>query len=346
MPEGTGMNKSWWSRPENKGAIIPLAIAAGAVIMFGSAIGAFIVQALTNMIETGIMVGAILTLVIFHKEAWYIYRGVIRWLMHFFIEMDPIGIRKTYREEMQKRLDEFDSAVQGLNTTARELNSAINKNQAEIEHQKSIFTAAIKNPTAQNNIQKGVAARQVDRLTGYMTRWANSLKQVKFLIATLTQFRTLCDAQIQDLTNDIQAQELDLKVAKSTKKGVRGAWAILRKSGKDADMDAEASAVIQQQYDSALGEMDHLLDITKDMMATSNLEDEAAVEKMTKMLTDWSSKNGSVAFGGKDASMTKADIIQQAAQEASKDTPTPILDKIVLSKGGDDETYAALLGGR
>lgn len=343
MPDGVGTGKSWWSRPENKGALVPLAIAAGAIIVFGSAIGSFIVQALTNMLETAAMVGVFLTLAIFHKEAWYIYRGVIRWFMHFFIEMDPIGIRKTYREEMQKRLDEFDSAVQGLNTTARELNTAICKNQSEIEHQKNIFAAAIKNPTPQNNIQKGVAARQADRLTGYVNRWANSLKQVKFLIATLTQFRTLCDAQIQDLTNDIQAQELDLKVAKSTKKGVRGAWAILRKSGKDADMDAEASQVIQQQYDSALGEMDHLLDITKDMMATSNLEDEAAVEKMTKMLSDWSSKNGTVTFGGKDAAMTKADIIQQAAQEAAKEGPTPILDHIIKSAGGDDETYAALM---
>jgi hypothetical protein len=90
---------------------------------------------------------------------------------------------------------------------------------------------------------------------------------------------------------------------------------ILKGLPNEQEMYDQSLEVLEQQYSNAIGEVEHFLDMTKDIVATADLQDGADTSKALKLLDDWQKKNSGMVLGNSETGQTKATIIDDARKQ-------------------------------
>ncbi|HMR44037.1 MAG TPA: hypothetical protein PKC40_09395, partial [Saprospiraceae bacterium] len=94
--------KSFWQRPEGiTGLIFLIAVVAGGGFLLYSILPTLLVLAQNTLYLAGMLLalGAIVYMVLDPKMrnlVWYMYKSVMRWVTGIFVQIDPIGILKSY----------------------------------------------------------------------------------------------------------------------------------------------------------------------------------------------------------------------------------------------------------
>ena len=101
--------KSFWQKPEG---------VTGALFMGGLLIGGgyllvrslpLLIGLLNNVLALSVMLlvlAAIIYMVLDPKMrnlVWYMYKSIMRWITGIFIQIDPIGILKSYVEDLERQ---------------------------------------------------------------------------------------------------------------------------------------------------------------------------------------------------------------------------------------------------
>jgi hypothetical protein len=317
--------KGFLSRPEGKvGLVVPVVSLVLVIYFFGSAIGDFIVNAVDNIFHL-IIVGtasvALLWMLFdskFRTLVFYLYRSLMRWITSMFIDIDPIGVLKTYKERLKGKLDEMDQSIQALDSQKVKVERIIRGNDGKIRASMELVAQAIKKGDERT---KGLEGKQATRLSDQNVRLGGDFNRIRFLLEVLNRYRQLSSDTITDMEREIQVRQVERDYSRSSRNVVRAAMGIL-KGLPEKDMWDEGLDTLERQYSEAIGEVDHFLDITKDILAKADLQDGADAERAMQMLETWQTKNASVIFGGIGNQMSKKDIIQQAAKQISAPSAT------------------------
>lgn len=306
--------KSFFQRPEGKvGLIIPAIAIAVVVYIMGSEIGDFLVNALYNTIQLTIGVSVIVGLILFRKPLFYMYRSLMRFLTGIFIDIDPIGVLKTYKEQMQKKLDEMKSSLDALKGQRVKVTRLQSANATELDNEMRLVEQAVKSGDERT---KALEGRQVTRLNAMGTRFVGDLNRINLLINVMDRYYGLCQDTITDMDREIKYRQQERDYAKQSRSVVRSAMSIL-KGLPEKDMWDESMEKLEQDYTQAIGEVDGFLDVTKDILSKADLQDGADASKAMQLLDDWQKKNATVALGGQGSKVTKAEIINTAMKQLS-----------------------------
>jgi hypothetical protein len=138
--------------------------------------------------------------------------------------------------------------------------------------------------------------------------------------------------------NEIKYREEEQDEARQSRKAVGAAMSIL-KGLPEKELWDEATLKLENDYSQAIGEVENFLDVTKNILSQSDLQDGADAGKAMEMLDAWQKKNSNVALGGQGSQMTKTAIIQDAVAQIQGNAPAPLAGKPVYvsaSTGGDD----------
>ena len=339
--------KGFFSRPEGKvGLVFPVVVTAAILWFFGSSIGDFLVNAVDNIAHLIIVgVGIVLFgwLILdgqLRNLLFYLYRSLMRFITGLFIDIDPIGILKTYKERMEGKLNEMKESLDALKGQRVKVQRRETANLAELQNTYGLLQQAQKkNDTSGMNIQ----GKQVTRLEAKKTRYAEELKRLSLLITIMDRYYHLCDDTIIDMGNEIKFREEEREEAKADRGVVRGAMAIL-KGLPEKDMWDEATIKLEQDYTAAMGEVENFLDVTKNILQQSDLQDGVDTEKAMKLLDDWQNKNSGVQLGGSGNQVSKATIISEAKQLDAAPVPIsmsmsagkPMYTPVQQSAGNDE----------
>ena len=103
-------SKSFWTRPEGiTGAIFLMAGVFLLTRLVMGSIGA-LVAAFSTPLGMAAMLGALGVIFFIALDGkarnlvWYMYKSVMRWITGIFVQIDPIGILKSYVSELQSNL--------------------------------------------------------------------------------------------------------------------------------------------------------------------------------------------------------------------------------------------------
>ena len=130
--------KSFWSRPEGvTGAIFLAALifgigyitlaSLGALLSFmTTTIGAFISLMVMGTVIFMALDGKTRTLVS------YMYKSAMRWITGLFVQIDPIGILKSYVEDLKSNLTKMNRQIAQLRGQMHKLQEIILNNKKEI----------------------------------------------------------------------------------------------------------------------------------------------------------------------------------------------------------------------
>ncbi len=301
MPDTSSTpSSSWLDKAENKvtltGIIFPMLVIGliwFLVSFFGGHPGDLISHAFDNLqhiIISGIISFALLFVVTDEKLRaliYYIYRSIMRAITNQFANIDPIGIRETFVERLQEKLNQFEAGLRNIRSQNIKTKQEFDKNADSIKNEYALAGQAKKalekgDLTAQGRL--AVVSNDIRRLEVLDKDYSNTLVLYADLTSRMSRNREICKNKIEDLQNDIVFRKKRLEFSKATNSMVAGARAILRGMPAEQEMYDKAGDVLDTDFTNSLGNLEDFLDATKDITATADLQDAANVQRVLDRL--------------------------------------------------------------
>ena len=113
--------KGFWDRPEGvTGGLFMAAIVLGGGYLLYKALPTLISLAENTLYLAGILaaLAGLIYVVLDPKMrnlVWYMYKSVMRWVTGLFVQLDPIGILKSYIEDLKDNLGSMNTQISKLN---------------------------------------------------------------------------------------------------------------------------------------------------------------------------------------------------------------------------------------
>lgn len=348
LPDQPGKKKSFWSRPEGKTALVINGLIAIPIIYYWGLIVPFLLKAATDTLHLMVVCGIIAAILYvafdsnFRRFAWYLYRAMMRKITGMFVEMDPIGILKTYMEKVKGKKEELDTAIGEIRGQRIKLERTYESNKNDYEGslrniqsaQKTIQTSSNEAHIRQAKQVNQVESRHVVRLEGILKQQQEQLKRYEFVIEVLKRYSEICDVTILDMDNEIRIREQEREQARSFNKGMSAAFGILKGLPGDQEMYDMSIETLERQYSQQIGEVENFLEITRGIITQADFSDMSATSKAMQLLEDWESKNEDLQLGGK----TKKQILQIASTGSNVITGTG-KQSVPVGKKSDFEDF-------
>ena len=163
-----GKPKSFIQRPEGKaGLLVGAGILVGAGYLLYKALPFLIELAQNTLYLAGmiIVLGALLYMVFDPKMRsliWYMYKSVMRTITGWFVQIDPIGILKSYVEDLEDNLRKMGTQIGNLKGQMRKLQNIMDENKASIDMNLKMASKAKEMDKDQHMI---LSSRKAARLT-------------------------------------------------------------------------------------------------------------------------------------------------------------------------------------
>lgn len=294
------------------------------IYLMGGSVGDYMVSAADNMLHLAIIGGILLfiiaALVDPKKRAWYLFRSLVRWMTSMFIELDPIGIRKSYCERVQAKYEKFTEAVATLRGQLIIAQRKALQNSQELTQQTQLFHAAA---SRGDQRQEVLISKDIKRKEALKSQYDNSIASLTKIQKVVVRYQEICADTVTDLQADIKFRQEQQALTQSTRSITGGIKAILQ-GLPEKDMYDEAGDVLDNQYDQTIGEFDNVLDMTKGILTNADLSDDAALQAA---LSKFEGSNSGAIVG----KTTKAEVLRQISDTgtmpvATTSTPTDYSD--------------------
>ena len=149
--------KSFWKKPEGITGLLFLAAIIGGVGFLAFALPwATILANTAYMVATIAALGVLIYMVLDPKMrnlVFYGYKSIMRVITGAFVQIDPIGILKTYVEELQNNLRKMNKQISQLRAQMHKLKELIVNNEREIKNNLQIAGKA-KETNKRNSTKK------------------------------------------------------------------------------------------------------------------------------------------------------------------------------------------------
>ena len=132
--------KNFWERPEGlTGGLFMAAIVLGGGYLLYQALPTLITLASNTLYLAGLLaaLAGVIYMVLDPKMrnlVWYIYKSIMRSITGVFVQIDPIGILKSYIEDLKDNLGKMNSQISNLKGQMYKLGEMIKQNNANIKN--------------------------------------------------------------------------------------------------------------------------------------------------------------------------------------------------------------------
>ncbi len=311
----TTKGKSFWQRPEGvTGAIFLAGLAIGGafiVTTFGAAIAAALTT--TIGIAVALMVLAAIVYMVLDSRmrnlVWYMYKSVMRWVTGLFVQIDPIGILKSYIDDLKDNLRKMNKQVSKLRGQMHKLRELIVNNKKQIE---SDLTLASKAKAKNKQAMMILKSRKAGRLKESNMRLEDLYRKMEVLYRVLTKMYENSEILMEDVQDQVMVKEQERKAIRASHSAMKSAMSVI--SG-DPDKRAMFDAAMENIADDVankVGEMERFMDMSSNFMNSVDLQNGVFEEEGLKMLEKWEKEGVSLILGEE-----KDTLVLQANDESN-----------------------------
>jgi TolA-binding protein len=306
--------KSFWSKPEGvTGAVIlmMLLFAGGYLAMsFLGAILSFLsttIGLITALLTLGVLIYMVLdpstrTLVSF------MYKSAMRWITGLFVEIDPIGILKSYVQDLKTNLTKMNRQIGQLRGQMHKLNEMIINNKKEID---TNLNQASQAASSNQQAQMLLKSRKAGRLQESNVKLEDLYKKMEILYRVLAKMYENSEILVEDITDQVMVKEQERKAILASTSAMRSAMSVIKGDpDKKAMFDAALEAVADD-VSKKVGEIERFMEVSQGFMQSIDLQNGVFEEEGLKMLEKWEAESTSLLLGGE-----KEDIIHRANDAA------------------------------
>ncbi|MFT4667774.1 MAG: hypothetical protein ACI8YQ_001719 [Polaribacter sp.] len=292
--------KSFWKRPEGVTGIIFLtALLAGGAFLFTVALPTLIVWASNTLYLAGMMMvlAAIVYMVLDPKMrnlVGYMYKSVMRWVTGLFVQIDPIGILKSYVEDLKNNLRKMNRQVSQLRGQMHKMKELIVNNQKQIASNLDLASKARDKDKKNIMILK---SRKAGRLKESNIRLEDLYKKMEVLYRVLTKMYENSEIMLEDIKDQVEIKDQERKAIHASNSAMKSAMSIIQGDKDKRYMFDMALEAIADDVSQKVGEMERFMDMSANFMQSVDLKNGVFEEEGLKMLEKWEKEGTSLLLG-------------------------------------------------
>jgi hypothetical protein len=305
--------KSFWERPEGvTGMIFMAALLVGGGFLLYTYLPVLIALAENTLYLAGMLVAlaGIIYMVLDPKMrnlVSFAYKGVMRWITSIFVNIDPIGVLKSYIDHLETSLGKMNKQMNQLRGQMHKLKELIVNNQKEIQ---TNLRDASKARDTDKQTQMILKSRKAGRLQDSNVRLEDLYKRMETLYKILQKMNDASYIMAEDLKDQVMIKETERKAILASHSAMNSAMSILKGDPDKRVMFDMALEAVANDVNSKIGEMEQFMDMTDNIMKGIDLQNGVLEEDGLKMLDEWEKKSTSLLLGKeKDELVLKNDTL-------------------------------------
>lgn len=286
--------KSFWKRPEGiAGLIFLIALLAGGGLLIYTFLGV-ILTALENtfiLAATLAVLGLLVYMVADPKTralVGYMYKSVMRSITGMFVQLDPIGILKSYVEEMGNNLQKLRAQIGNIRGQIRHLDTLMKTNEKEIENQLQLARLAQKQDKKQPMI---LSSRKAARLKESNEKYAALVSKLNVLYRILSKMHDNSEVLLEDTKDQVSLKEMERKAIRASHGAMKSAMSVINGDPDQRAMFDQAMESITEDVANKVGEMERFMDMSSEFMSTIDLQNGVFEEQGMRMLEEYERKS-------------------------------------------------------
>jgi phage shock protein A len=330
---GGTKTKSFWQRPEGvTGAIFMAGIVAGLGYLLYISLPVLI-PLMANILYLSLMLIALAAIVYMVLDPkmrnliWYMYKSVMRWVTGIFVQIDPIGILKSYVEDLKDSLGKMSKQIGVLRGQMRKLQTLVQENNEEIEKNMQLASVAKKQ---NNESQVLLATRKAARLQESNEKYTTLHQRLEILYRILDKMYKNSEILLEDTQDQVKVKEQEYKAIKTSHSAMKSAMSII--SG-DPDKRAMFDAALEHIADdlaNKVGEMERFMEMSSNFMASIDLQQGVFEEQGLKMLEEYEKQSSLLLMPGREKASDSLDLdsFQERPEKQGKTGETGSYDNL------------------
>jgi hypothetical protein len=293
--------KSWTSRPEGKvGTVFGFLLLGGAAIavlyFWGLILPWLIMMAANTLTLIGLCaaIAGILFIVFdprWRNLAWYGYKSFMRGLTGMFIELDPIGILKSYVTSLKDKLEEMDKSLANLDGQRGKLRKQIADNEKARVHALKMMEVA---RDQKQNAAMTLQGRQAERLAQSNVSLQDLLTRMDRLATVLGKMREASAIMIEDITNEVELKSRERAALLAGYNAFSKARSVMKGGGDEAEIFNMTMEKLTDDYGMKMGEIDNFMKVSQGFLETVDLENGVAQKSAIEQLEAWENKSANI----------------------------------------------------
>lgn len=302
--------KSFWKRPEGVTGMIFLAgLIIGGGVLFTMVLPTLLVWAQNTLYLAGMLIalGAIIYMVLDPKMrtlVGYMYKSAMRWITSLFVQIDPIGILKSYVDDLKGNLRKMNKQISMLRGQMHKLNEIIHKNKKEIT---SNLQLASKAKASNKQAVMILKSRKAGRLKESNMKLDDLYKKMEVLYRVLTKMYENSQILMEDIKDQVEVKEQERKAIHASHNAMNSAMSVISGDPDKRAMFDAAMEAITEDVASKVGEMEQFMEMSAGFMESVDLQNGIFEEEGLKMLEKWENEGVSLLLGD-----DKTHLLEQA----------------------------------
>ncbi|MCB0619512.1 MAG: hypothetical protein KDC43_12565 [Saprospiraceae bacterium] len=320
--ENTEMKpKTFWKRPEGiTGAIVLIALLLGGGYLFVTYLPVLI-ELTKNVLTLSLLLLALAVIVYMVLDpkmrnlVWYGYKSVMRWVTGLFVQIDPIGILKSYVEDLQDNLRKMSKQIGAIRGQMRKLQTLMEDNAKEIDSNMKLASVAKEQGKDQQML---LASRKAARLQESNEKYQALHSKMQIIYRILDKMYQNSEVMLEDVKDQVKLKEQERKAIRASHSAMKSAMSII--SG-DPDKRAMFDAALESIADDVankVGEMERFMELSANFMDSVDLQNGVFEEEGLRMLEEWEEKSTLLLLGEKGQSSGTLDLNRPTARPEKK----------------------------
>lgn len=310
--------KSFWKRPEGvTGAIFLVGIIV-VIAVFSVQILAFIQSlfaTLFTMIAFFVVLGIIVYVLLdpkFRALIWYMYKSIMRWFTGLFVQIDPIGILKSYIEYLYNNLKEMNAQIAKLKGQMSKLSRLIEENKREMEENLKMAEQAKK----KGNMELvAINTRQFGRLKETNARYTALLNKIQLLYKVLSKIHKNSGYLIKDTENEVRMREQERKAIRAGHSAMKSAMNIISGDPDRKMMFDMATEAIVEDVHNKIGEMERFIEVSGSFIDSIDLQNGVYEQDGLDILEKMEKEGMSFLLGDKVSDLNREEEVEEDVQK-------------------------------
>lgn len=304
--------KSFWKRPEGvTGAIILTGILFGGGYLLVKALP-FLISLTSNLIYlSGILLvlGAIIYMVLdprMRNIFWYMYKSAMRWITSLFVKIDPIGILKSYVEDLKDNLGKMNKQITRLRSQMHLLKEQIHNNKKQIDESINLAEEA-----KQENKQSVLVlkSRQAGRLKESNLKLEDLYRKMSILYKVLARMYENSEIISEDIVDQLKIKEQERAAIHASHSAMKSAMSVISGDKDKRALFDESLEALADDISGKVGEMEQFMELSENFMASVDLQNGVFEEEGLKMLEKWEVEGVSKILGKEKQALVANDPI-------------------------------------
>ena len=290
--------KSFWKRPEGvTGALVLAAILGGVGLLVTSLPWAVIFANTIYLAATLMVLAAVVYMAVDPKMRnliWYMYKSVMRWVTGLFVQIDPIGILKSYVDDLENNLRKMDRQIGQLRGQMHKLKEVIVNNQRQIQ---SNLQLASKARDTNKEAMMILKSRKAGRLRDSNLKLEDLYRKMEVLYRVLNKMFENSAVLAEDVKDQVAVKEQERKAIHASHGAMKSAMNVISGDKDKRYMFDQALEAIADDVSNKVGEMERFMDMSSNFMESVDLQNGVFEEEGLAMLEKWEKEGVSKILG-------------------------------------------------